>query len=156
MADVDRIIINRLFDEVTTLLGDQLLEEHEFDVWMALLPVGFDGTLGEEPLPELQLILPPPRVVDTSVDSIVEKRAGSIADARVGVEIARVQKFDVSGITRLAYTDDTLRPRYWVVVPRGQLVTPELARTRKVPRFRQLATPSLFEEQWKLSLVEDR
>lgn len=156
MPDLDRVIINRLYDEATIFSSEQGVEEGEFDVYLANLPDSWDGTLGGEPLPALKLMYPPPSVNSLPIDTVVEKGTEGRLISNRGVEIVRLQRYVVTRISRLQFSDEDLRPDYWLVVLRGTAVTPELARDRVIPRYRLIGSPILFDEAWKVTLVDER
>lgn len=149
MTGTDQEITSRLADELTEFLAGQLQAEHEFDFYLANNPASFDGSSTSEPLPTLTEILPPPTLHQLKLDTVVEGKL------RKGVELVRIVRYVIERISRL-YSDSELRPDYWVIVSRGTVVTPALARDRQVPRFRLIGTPVLAEMGWTVTLTEEK
>jgi hypothetical protein len=141
-------IISRQRDRRSAYDAAHGLHEHELELYAVNVPPGFDGSQTTEPLPTLIHITPAPRILDRGVDTITERESG-------GVEATRVQKYEVSQVSR-NYSDSDLRPLYWLVVPADVAPLPADVRDRKYPRYRLLGTPKQLQDQWTLTLVEER
>jgi hypothetical protein len=135
-------------DRASEFKAGQHLREHEFSVYLANAPAGYDGASSVEPLPTLKKIDPGPRVVSKPLDTVVE-REGS------GAETARLQRYEISEITRTLQESD-LQPLYFLLVSPDVIPTPEDVRDRKYVRYLLQGSPNLYQDQFKVMVVEER
>lgn len=140
-------LISRHRDRRSSYDASHGLAEHELALYAAYAPAGFDGSQVAEPLPTLTQILPTPRIVNKSVETLAQHESG-------GIEAARVQQYEVSQISR-GYLGTDLIPLYWLVVDSATTPTPEDARDRKYPRFRLVGSPNMLHDQWQLTLIQE-
>ncbi|HEX8185435.1 MAG TPA: hypothetical protein VF747_11805 [Blastocatellia bacterium] len=147
MAAQNKLALMR--DRATRWKGVQRIDEHELRLWLVTLPEDFDGTSTTEPLPALNAVEPTPRILFKPIDTVVEREGE-------GLLAARLNKYEISEISR-RYTDQDLRAAYFLVVPRGTVLTPEdVQKTNPhiYVRYRLLGIPQMFEKGWSLSLIE--
>jgi hypothetical protein len=75
-------------------------------------------------------------------------------DGQAAVAV-RLQSYLVTHISR-DYTEVDLTPQYWLVVAPGVVPAAADARDRKYTRYVLHGSPGLFEDQWQLTLVEEK
>lgn len=145
---MDRIVANRLADEANEILGGQQLREKHFDVFAVYLPVAFDGSsLLPVPPPFVRLIQPRPSVREKEIVTVTEGDGG-------GIEQARLQRFELTGISR-SLRESELRPEFWLLLEPGAQVTQDTALTLR-PRYRNMGTPKTMQDSFSVVVVEER
>jgi hypothetical protein len=148
-------IASRHADRAASYKQRKGLQEHELVLFAAFAPEGYDGASSVEPNVEIVRIEPTPRIINKALDTAAEREGG-------GFEIARLQQYEVSEVSR-KYLDDNLTPLYWMVLTREQFykladgaIFLQDAKDRKYPRYRLNGSPNLFQNGWTLYLKEER
>jgi hypothetical protein len=139
-------------DRATRWHGTQRTKEHERDVYLVIRGAGWDGASMSEGDLTLTKIDPRPRVVSKPLDTLAEGGGDSFV-------AARVNRYLVTEISR-NYTDQQLRPDFWLVVDAGVVPNPDDVKQTEPAlyvRYRLLGgVPEMMEKGWSVSLVEDR
>lgn len=141
---MDREVHNRLADEAALFFSSQEVLERHFDVYSVSLPALDGGHIGALPEPVLLKIDPRPRVLEREVLSVSEHG-----------EQVNLQRYEMTGISRLLFSEDDLRPDYWLIVAPGTDVTTLNANSIR-PRYRNLGTPHVMQDDRRVTVVEER